>query len=164
MDWKKFKSVHLLYLIYHATKFSSRSMVQRELKKIIKKIFFTYLGSSVSSTKTDINTWLAKVWTTIGRLSVIWKADLTDKMKCTFFPSSSRVDPAVRTATTQECCEHYWTSHGGSTPQSSSCMATYHPSGKLSKLDKPDMQNTAGEELISDVLLWTSSHGRAKAG
>ena len=48
-------------------------------------------------------------------------------------------------ATTQECCEQYWTSPGGSTPQSSSCMATYNPSRKLSKLDEPDMRDTAGE-------------------
>ena len=33
---------------------------------------FTYLGSSVSSTETDINMWLAKAWTAIDRLSVIW--------------------------------------------------------------------------------------------
>ena len=31
--------------------------------KLVDK--FTYLGSSVSSTETDINTWLAKAWTTI---------------------------------------------------------------------------------------------------
>ena len=34
---------------------------------------FTYLGSSVSSTKTDINMRLAKAWTAIGWLSVVWK-------------------------------------------------------------------------------------------
>ena len=39
---------------------------------------FTYLGSSVSSTETDIDTQLAKAWTAIDRLSVIWKSDLTD--------------------------------------------------------------------------------------
>ena len=33
----------------------------------------------------------------------------------------------------------------GSTPQSSSCTATYHPARKPSKLDKPDMQDTAEE-------------------
>ena len=48
-------------------------------------------------------------------------------------------------ATTQECCKQYWTSPGGSTPQCSSCIATYHPSRKLSKLDEPDMRDTAGE-------------------
>ena len=67
--------------------------------------------------------------------------------------------------TSQECCEQYWTSHGGSTPQRSSCMDTYQPSQKLSKLDESDMQDTAGEVGMSscDVLLWTPSHGRAKA-
>ena len=49
---------------------------------------FTYLGSSVSSTVTDINTRLTKVWTAINRLSVIWKSDLTDKMKRSFFQAA----------------------------------------------------------------------------
>ena len=52
------------------------------LKQVHK---FTYLGSSASSTETDINTRLAKAWTAIDRLSVIWKSDLTDKMKRNFF-------------------------------------------------------------------------------
>ena len=49
------------------------------------------------------------------------------------------------TAISQECCEQYWTSSGDSTRQSSSYMATYHPSRKLSKLDEPDTRDTAGE-------------------
>ena len=49
------------------------------------------------------------------------------------------------TAITQECCEQYWTSPGGNTQQSTDYTATYLPSGKLSKLDEPDMQDTAGE-------------------
>ena len=46
---------------------------------------FTYLGSSVSSTEKDIDTRLMKAWTAINRLSIIWKSDLTNKMKCSFF-------------------------------------------------------------------------------
>ena len=38
---------------------------------------FTYLGSSVSSTEKDID-----------RLSIIWKSDLTDKMKRSFFQAA----------------------------------------------------------------------------
>ena len=58
-----------------------------------------------------------------------------------------------------------WLQIIGNTPQSSRCTPAYHPSRKLSKLAK-----LAGhcwrsrEELISDELLWTPSHGRAKAG
>ena len=51
--------------------------------KLVDK--FTYLGSSVSSTEKDINMQLAKAWTAIDRLSVIWKSNLTDKIKRSFF-------------------------------------------------------------------------------
>ena len=54
--------------------------------KLVEK--FTYHGSSDSSTENDINTGLAKVWTAIDRLSVVWMSDLTDKKKCTFFPAA----------------------------------------------------------------------------
>ncbi len=54
----------------------------RSLKLVDK---FTYLGSSVSSTETDINTQLAKAGTAIDRLSVIWKSEFTDKIKHSFF-------------------------------------------------------------------------------
>ena len=40
--------------------------------------------------------------------------------------------------------------------------ATCLPSRKLSKLDEPDMQDTAGRSR--DGLLWTPTYGRAKAG
>ena len=51
--------------------------------KLVDK--FTYLGSSVSSTKKEINMRLAKAWTAIDRLSVIWKSDQTDKIECSIF-------------------------------------------------------------------------------
>ena len=51
--------------------------------KLVDK--FTYLGSSVSSTEKDIDMRLMKAWTAINNLLVIWKSDLTDKMKCSFF-------------------------------------------------------------------------------
>ena len=46
---------------------------------------FTYLGGSVSSTENDISLRLAKVWAAINRLSVIWRSDLSDKIKRNFF-------------------------------------------------------------------------------
>ena len=49
---------------------------------------FTYLGSTVSSTETDINTRLTKAWTAINRLSVIRKSDLTSKTKHSFFQAA----------------------------------------------------------------------------
>ena len=46
---------------------------------------FTYLESNVSSTEKDINTRQAKAWTIIDSLLVIWKSDLTNKIKRSFF-------------------------------------------------------------------------------
>ena len=54
--------------------------------KLVDK--FTYLGSSVSSTETDIKTQLAKARTAIDRLLVIWKSDLTKKIKRSSFQAA----------------------------------------------------------------------------
>ena len=71
------------------------------------------------------------------------------------------------TAITEECCELYWACPRGNTQQNSCCTATYHPSRKLSKLDDPDILDTAlrnKDELINDTSLKNPSHGRAKVG
>ncbi len=53
--------------------------------KLVDK--FTYLESSLSTEK-DIDMWLTKAWTAIDRLSIIWKSNLTDKMKRSFFQAA----------------------------------------------------------------------------
>ena len=54
--------------------------------KLVDK--FIYLRSSVSSIEKDIDTGLTKAWTAIDRLSIIWKSELTDKMKRNFFQAT----------------------------------------------------------------------------
>ena len=54
--------------------------------KLVDK--FTYLGCCVSLTETDIYTRLAKALTANDKLSIIWKSDLTDKIKCSFFQAA----------------------------------------------------------------------------
>ena len=51
--------------------------------KIVDK--FDYLGSSIASMENDHNIQLAKLWTAINRLLVIWESDLSDKIKLNFF-------------------------------------------------------------------------------
>ena len=51
-----------------------------------------------------------------------------------------------------------WRQH----PQSSSCTTTYHPSQKTIKIRQTRHAGYCWRS--SDVLLWTISHGRAKAG
>ena len=72
------------YMCYNQT--GDISTQDRTPLKLVDK--FTYLGSSVSSTEKDIDTRLTKAWTAINRLSIIWKSDLTDKMKRNFFQAT----------------------------------------------------------------------------
>ena len=123
---------------------------------------FTYLGSSVSSTEKDIDTRLTKAWTAIDRLSTIWKSDLTDKMKRSFFQAAV-VSILLYGCTTWTLTKRLkkkldgnytrmlLASPGGNTPQGNNYTATCLPPRKLSKLDEPGSK----DELISDVLLWT---------
>ena len=71
-------------------------------------------------------------------------------------------------AITQKCCEQYWTSSRGNTPQDTNYTATCLPSRKLSKLDEPDMQYTVGETGTSSQVMYSYGppppDGRAKAG
>ena len=72
------------YMCYNQT--GDISTLDRTSLKLVDK--FTYLGSSDSSTKKDIDTRLMKAWIAINRLLIIWKSDLTDKMKRSFFQAA----------------------------------------------------------------------------
>ena len=136
--------------------------------KLVDK--FTYLGSSVSSTEKDIETRLTKAWTAIDRLSIIWKSDLTDKMKRSFFQAAV-VSILLYGCTTWTLTKRLkkkldgnhtrmlranWTSPGGNTPQDTSCTATCLPSRKLYKLDEPDTQGTAGEARTNSSVMYSN--------
>ena len=118
----------------------------------------TYQGNSVSSTETDIDTRLTKVWTASNSYRSYGNQTWPTKWNPVSFKQRScwycyrdalhgrRLNGWRKrfTATTQECCEQYWRGPGGNTQQSSSSTATSNPSRKLSKLDEPDTQETAG--------------------
>ena len=72
------------YMCYNQT--GDISTLEGTPLKLVDK--FTYLGSSVESTEKDIETRLTKAWTAINGLSIIWKSDLTDKMKRSFFQAA----------------------------------------------------------------------------
>ena len=54
-----------------------------KLLKLVDK--FTYLGSNISSTESDVSIGTGKAGTAIDWLLIIWKFDLSDKIKRTFF-------------------------------------------------------------------------------
>ena len=142
---------------------------------------FTYLGSSVSSTEKDIGTRLTKAWTAIDRLSIIWKSDLTDKMKCSFFQAAvvSILLYGSATWTTTKLLEKKL--YGNYTRMLRAILNKswrQHPIkhqlyGHLPPITKTiQVRRTrhagpcwrSSDELISDALLWTPTNGRAKAG
>ena len=147
--------------------------------KLVDK--FTYLGSSVSLTEKDIDTRLTKAWTAINSLSIIWKSDLTDKMKRSFFQAAV-VSILLYGGTTWTLTKRREKKLDGNYTRMLRAILNkswrQHPTrhqlyGHLPPITKTmQVRRTthAGhyrrsrDELISDVLLWTPTYGRAKAG
>ena len=147
--------------------------------KLVDK--FTYLGSSVSSTEKDIDTRLTKAWTAIDKLSVIWKSDLTDKMKCSFFQAAvmsillygctiwtltKRLEKKLDgnyTRMLRAILNKSWRQH----PTKHQLYGHLPP---IAKIIQARRTRHAGhckrsrDELMSDVHLWTPTYGWAKAG
>ena len=133
--------------------------------KLVDK--FTYQGSSVSSTDTPIDTRLTEAWTTINRLLVIWKSDLTNLMKRSFFQvvivSIMLYGCTTWTLTKQLEKKLYtnavtnveWVPEATPLRAGSSCTDTYHASRKLSELDELDMQETTREVGTSSSLMYS---------
>ena len=147
--------------------------------KLVDK--FTYQGSSISSTETDINTQLTKAWTAINRLSVIWKSDLTDKMKRRFFQAAV-ISILLYGCTTWMLTKYLEKKLDSNYSRMLRAILNkswrQHPTKQQLYGHLPPIMKTikirwtryvehcwrSRDELISDVLLWTHSHGRAKAG
>ena len=110
---------------------------------------------------------LVKGWSTIDRLSVIWKSHLSDKIRRIFFKATvlsillygctSRLSEWRKSLTeiVQECYDLYWTNAGSNIPQNSSCTVTYLPSLKPFKLDEQDMGDTAGELRVNSNVTFS---------
>ena len=118
-----------------------------------------------------------KAWTAIDRLSIIWKSDLTDKMKCSFFQVVV-VSILLYGCTTWTLTKRLKKLDGNHTrllrailnkswQQQSTRRQLY---GHLPPITKTiQVRRTrhcwrSKDELISDVLLWTLAYGQAKAG
>ena len=142
---------------------------------------FTYLGSSVSSTENDIDTRLTKAWTAIDRLAIIWKSDLTDEMKRSFFQAAV-VSILLYGCTTWTLTKRLEKKLDGNYTRMLRAILNkswrQHPTRRqlyghllpIMKTIQVRRTRHAGhcwrskDELVSDVLLWTPTYGQAKAG
>ena len=150
------------------------STLNRSSLKLVDK--FIYLGCSVSSTETDINTQIPKAWTAINRLSVIWKSALADNIKRSFFQAAV-VSILLHGCTTWTLTKRTEKKFDVNYTRILSAILNkswmQHPTMHQPPITKTILVRRtkyAGrclrsrDKLISDVLLWTPSHGRAKAG
>ena len=147
--------------------------------KLVDK--FTYRASSVASTEKDIDTRLRKAWTAINMLSIIWKSDLTDKMKRSFFQAAvtsillygcttwtltkrpeKKLDGNY-TRMLRAILNKSWRRH----PTRHQLYDHLPPITKTSQVRRTTHAGhcwRSRDELISDVPLWTPTHGCSKAG
>ena len=139
---------------------------------------FTYLGSSVSSTENDIDTRLTRAWMAIDRLSIIWKSDLTDEMKRSFFQAAvvsiqlygcttwtltKRLEKKLDgnyTRMLRAILNKSWRQH----PTRRQLYGHLPPITKTIQVRRARHCWRSKDELVSDVLLWTPTYGQAKAG
>ena len=139
---------------------------------------FTDIGSSVSSTENEMSTWLAKSWTAIDRLSVIWKSDLSDELKRSFFQAAvvsillygcttwtltKRMEKKLDTRMLRVVLNKSWRQH----PTKMQLYVHLPPITKTIYIRRTKQVGhcwRSKNKLISDVFLWTPSHGRAKVG
>ena len=142
---------------------------------------FTNLGSSVSSTEKDIDTRLTKAWAAIDRLSIIWKLNLTDKMKRSFFQAAV-VSILLYGSTNWTLTKRLEKKLDGNYTRILRAILNksrrQHPTkyqiyGHLPPITKTiQVRRTrhaehcwrCKDELIRQVLQWTPTYGRAKAG
>ena len=147
--------------------------------KLVDK--FTNLGSSVSSTEKDIDTRLTKAWTAIDRLSIIWKSNLTDKMKSSFFQAAV-VLILLYGCTTWTLTKRLEKKLDGNYTRMLRAILNkswqQHPTRRQQYGHLPPIMKTiqarrtrhAGhcwrsqDELVSDVLLQAPAYGQSKAG
>ena len=121
---------------------------------------FSYLGSSISSTKNYINMGLAKAWTSINRVSVIWKSDLSDR---TLTKHIEKKLDSNYTRMLQAVLNKSWRQY----PTKHQLYSHLPP---ITKTIQISQTRHAGHcwrskgELISDVPLWIPSHGQTKVG
>ena len=146
--------------------------------KLVDK--FTYLGRSVESTEKDINTRLTKAWSAIDRLSIIWKSNLSDKMKLGFFQAAV-VSILLYGCTTWTLTKRLKKLDGNyarmlratlnrSWQQHLTRRQLYGHLPPITKTIQARRTRHAGhcwrskDEIVSDVLLWTPAYGQSKAG
>ena len=162
--------------------FNQQGTIQTTSGETIKSVeSFTYLGSEISSTQNDMKIRIAKAWAALNKMDIVWKSDLPDDLKRSFFRATvesvlmygatawtltktleSKLD-GTYTRMLRAVLNISWIQH----PTKSQL---YGPIPAISKILRERRMRFAGhcwrakQELASDLLLWTPRHGQTRVG
>ena len=141
----------------------------------------SYISVASTSTEKDVLVRIAKAWSALNRLRVIWKSALPDKIKINFFRAVVETvllygSPAwtltkklekkldgTYTRMLRAVLNVHWKTH-----PSNKCL--YGNLSKISLVIKDRRMRFAGhcyrskEEVISELMLWKPTHGTVKPG
>jgi len=170
------KTEFLCYNQYHSG--TIKSMKNENIKAVQD---FTYLGSSIASTKKDIEIRLGKAWSALNKLDVIWKSSLPANLKRKYFQATVE-SVLVYGATSWTLTKSLEKSLDGAYTRMLRAVLDLswkqHPTLKELYDNIPPVSSTirdrrlrfAGhcfrskEEIASDLILWQPSHGLRTPG
>ncbi|CAM1311015.1 Uncharacterised protein r2_g2141 [Pycnogonum litorale] len=176
-----------LYLNADKTEFiclnqdASEGMKSLNGDKIKQVEDFRYLGSYIATTAQDVNIRLGKAWGALNQLDKIWKSNLPDNLKRNIFRATvesvlvygsvswtltTQMEKKINGAYTRmlrSALNRSWKDH----PTNKELYSNIPP---ISKSIQQQRMRFAGhcwrskEELVGDILLWKTSHGKQSAG
>ena len=150
--------------------------------QIIQEVLdFVYLGSNVQSSEKDMTIRITKAWAALNKLTSIWKSNLPDDLKRSFFRAvvesvllygsttwtltkamENRLD-GTYTRMLRAVLNIHWKKHP-------TLNQLYDKLPRISQVLRERRLRLAGHswrsknELVSDVLLWTPPHGKRGIG
>ena len=174
-----------LYINAKKTEFMSQTeigILKSLDDQVIKQVLdFVYLGSHAQSSEKDINTRIPKSWAALNKLTCIWKSNLPDNLKRSFFKAvvESVLLYGSTTWTLTKTMEKKL--DGTYTRMLRAVLNLHwkkHPTlqqlyGNLPRISQVLLERRlwlAGhswrskEELVIEVLLWTPSHAKPAVG
>ena len=166
---------------YMSLNSKSDNMISRNGNSIKNVDNFKYLGSYIANTENDINTRIAKAWAALNSMNILWKSNLSENLKRSFFRTAvesvlvygattwtltatleKRLDGAY-TRMLRAALNKSWKDH-------ISNKYLYLEIPRISASIRKQRLRFAGHcwrskaELASDVLLWQPTHSKRPRG
>ena len=166
---------------YMSLNSKSDNMISRNGNSIKNVDNFKYLGSYIANTENDINTRIAKAWAALNSMIILWKSNLSENLKRSFFRAAvesvlvygattwtltatleKRLDGAY-TRMLRAALNKSWKDH-------ISNKDLYLEIPRISASIRKQRLRFAGhcwrskDELASDVLLWQPTHSKRPRG